>query len=139
MTKIIQPALATIFRSVPRLRAGVLAVAGTCYCLTLAPTAGAESQASQPAPDGVLSVRNANVMAVYDGGSITAAHAAEYVGEPHFLADAEQNAPTNAMSLDENTARHVASLLNKCHFIFDPVAASVPRSGVAAGKADHQP
>lgn len=103
MTKNVQPALATIFWSALMLQAEVLAAAGRCLWLLLAPAAGAETRASQPAPEGALAVRNTNVVAVYGGGSSTAGVVAECVGKPHFLADAEQNVRTIYLRPDRST------------------------------------
>ncbi len=73
------------------LQAEVLAATGRCLWLLLATAAGAETRASQPAPDGALAVRGANAVATCGGRCITAAHVSERVGEPHFPVDAEQN------------------------------------------------
>ncbi|HOX55286.1 MAG TPA: peptidylprolyl isomerase [Candidatus Paceibacterota bacterium] len=93
----------------PRHRTLVV-VAGAWLGLALILATHAELPTNQLPAGQLLPTGDTNTVATYDGGSITAGDLAEYSAEPHFLADAERNAPTNAISLDEKVARHLAAL-----------------------------
>ena len=94
-----------------RLLGQIFAAAATCLSLALDPTARAESSTNQSAPAESPLAADTNAVATYDGGSIMAGDVAEYVDEPHFLADADQNAPPNVViGLEEKVARHLAAV-----------------------------
>lgn len=85
-------------------------VYGACLWLAFAFIAGADSLTNQAPPAESRLAAHTNLVATYDGGSVSAGDVAEAGEEPRFVADAEQNAPTNAISLDENLARHLAAV-----------------------------
>ena len=88
-----------------------LAAAGALLCFLLVPAARSDSPTNQSPPAEARAAGDTNAIATYDGGSIMAGEVAEYVGEPHFLADADQNAPPNAaMAQEEKLARHLAAV-----------------------------
>ena len=85
-------------------------VCGAGFCLALAGAGGAEASSRSLATTELLPAGDTNVIATYDGGRVSAGDVAEAREEPRFVADAEQNAPTNAVSLDEKLARHLAAV-----------------------------
>jgi len=85
-------------------------VCGAGFCLALAGAGAAESPSRSLATTELLPAGDTNVIATYDGGRVSAGDVAEAREEPRFVADAEQNAPTNAVSLDEKLARHLAAV-----------------------------
>ena len=88
-----------------------LAPLATCLCLAL-PLAARGEPATNPSPVAEAQpAGDTNVIATYDGGSITAGDVAEYLDEPHFVADAEQSTPPNAaFGQQEKLARHLAAV-----------------------------
>jgi hypothetical protein len=111
--------MTTAFRPSPKIRCWDafasrrkgLAAAGALLCFVLVSAARADSPTNQSPPVEARTAGDTNAIATYDGGSITAGEVAEYIGEPHFSADADQNAPPNAaIGQDEKLARHLAAL-----------------------------
>src|ERR1039458_8196451 len=88
-----------------------LAAAGALLCFLLVPAARADSPTNQSPLAEARAAGDTNAIATYDGGSITAGDVAEYLDEPHFLMDADQNArPNAAIGQEEKLARHLAAL-----------------------------
>ena len=109
MTKIVDPGIAATFWRACASSRTARTVCGACLWLALTSVAGAASLTNQAPPSESRLAGDTNVVARYDGGSISAGDVAEAKEEPRFVADAEQNAPTNAISLDEKLARHLAA------------------------------
>ena len=109
MTKIVKPGIVATFGRTRAFGRAAWVVCGACLWLASASHAGADSLTSQTPSTGSPLPGDTNVVATYDGGSISAGDVAEARDEPRFVADAEQNAPTNAVSLDEKIARHLAA------------------------------
>jgi len=109
VTKIVQLELATRSRRACAFSRAARGVCGACLWLAFTFTAGADSLTNQAPSTGSRLTGDTNVVASYDGGSISAGDVAEAREEPRFVAEAEQNAPTNAVSLDEKIARHLAA------------------------------
>lgn len=80
---------------------------GSPFTLLLAQGSAGSSSLSGPAKAGTTN----RIVAAYDGGKITAAELAEHQDEAFFVADAEQNAPTDHIATsDEKLARHLAAM-----------------------------
>ena len=109
MTKIVQLEIATISPRACEFSRAAWCVSGACLWLAFTFIAGADSLTNQAPPSESLLAPHTNLVATYDGGSISAIDVAGVRDKPHFVADAELNAPTNAISLDEKLARHLAA------------------------------
>ncbi len=85
-------------------------VYGACLWLAFAFIAGADSLTNQAPPAESRLAAHTNLVATYDGGSVSAGDVAEAGEEPRFVADAERNAPPNVtIAQEEKIARHLAA------------------------------
>jgi len=109
VTKIVKPGIVATFGRTRAFARAAWVVCGACLWLAFTSVAGAASLTNQAPPSESRLAGDTNVVARYDGGSISAGDVAGAREEPRFVADAEQNAPTNAVSLDEKIARHLAA------------------------------